>query len=169
MGRKERSDGYEHAKISLVGGIGIAAIGLTGGIIWPVVTAPALVAALGVVAGAVLSPDLDQPMITWSEWFVIKLLPPLSWIPGLLMVGYWLPYSLMMKHRGVSHWPVIGTLTRIAYMLPIGYLTHILFMQIDWYAKNWQNLGPWVLFFCIGLAISDVGHYLRDYHGLKVG
>ena len=128
MGRRERADGYEHAKISLVGSIGVAAVGLMGGIIWPVVTVPALVAALGVVAGAILSPDLDQPMITWSEWFIIKLLPPLSWIPGLLMVAYWLPYSLMMKHRGVSHWPVIGTLTRIAYMIPVGYLVHLSLM-----------------------------------------
>lgn len=56
-----------------------------------------------VFSSLLLSPDLDlvrsRPAHRWG---------PLSWI--------WVPYAWLFRHRGVSHVPVIGTLTRVAYL-----------------------------------------------------
>lgn len=50
-----------------------------------------------------LSPDLD----------LVDSDPTKSW--GLLRFT-WRPYARLFKHRGVSHTPVVGTLTRIVYL-----------------------------------------------------
>lgn len=48
---------------------------------------------------------------TLQSWiyFVIK---PISFIWYI----YWEPYAQLLTHRGISHWPIIGTLTRFGYM-----------------------------------------------------
>ena len=74
-------------------------------------------AAGGVVAGAVagwlVTPDADIPHRTHDEWRMIRRLPVL----GRLWVAYWSPYGELFTHRGISHAPVIGTLTRALYAL----------------------------------------------------
>jgi uncharacterized metal-binding protein len=56
-------------------------------------------------AGYMFNGDLD----IWSE-------PTKRW--GILHY-YWWPYRRLFNHRGISHWPIIGTLTRLAYASPI--------------------------------------------------
>lgn len=50
-----------------------------------------------------LSPDLD----------LVDSDPAKSW--GIARI-IWRPYARLFKHRGVSHMPVVGTLTRIVYL-----------------------------------------------------
>jgi uncharacterized metal-binding protein len=56
-----------------------------------------------------LSPDLD----------LIDSDPAKSW--GIVCF-IWRPYARLFKHRGVSHMPVVGTLTRIVYLSLILYV-----------------------------------------------
>lgn len=56
-----------------------------------------------------LSPDLD----------LIDSDPAKSW--GIARF-IWRPYARLFKHRGVSHMPVVGTLTRIVYLSLILYV-----------------------------------------------
>ncbi len=55
-----------------------------------------------------LSPDMDlntsEPM---KNWGVLRLL--------------WDPYARVFKHRGLSHMPIVGTLTRVVYILIVVY------------------------------------------------
>ena len=56
-----------------------------------------------------LSPDMDlaqsDPM---SNWGLFRFL--------------WRPYAHLFKHRGISHMPVVGTLTRVLYLLVMLYM-----------------------------------------------
>jgi uncharacterized metal-binding protein len=56
-----------------------------------------------------LSPDLD---LADSD-------PVRSW--GIIQI-IWRPYSRVFRHRGLSHAPVIGTLTRIVYLGGVIYI-----------------------------------------------
>lgn len=73
--------------------------------------------ATGVVVGAVLgtliTPDYDIQGSTITEAIIRKTLP----LVGDFWVADWFLYSLWSKHRGISHIFVIGTLTRMVYLL----------------------------------------------------
>ena len=56
-----------------------------------------------------LSPDLD---LARSD-------PARSW--GIIQ-SIWRPYSWLFRHRGISHTPVFGTLTRLIYLAVLGYV-----------------------------------------------
>ncbi len=66
-----------------------------------------------VVSSVWLSPDLDlahsRPARRWG---------PLRWL--------WLPYSWAFRHRGLSHAPLWGPLTRLAYLALLGGLLGVL-------------------------------------------
>ena len=117
------------------------------------------VAALGMLAlcqgvvGLILSPDLDQTTITASEWYMVRRLGPLA---GLWIAYFW-PYAVLIKHRSaLSHWPVLGTVGRLAYLLwgPVWVII-----------RKGLTVPPWALalgMFC-GLAVSDAAHYVMDF------
>ena len=99
---------------------------------------------LFVVAGSlstlIMNPDLDlNYRIQWHK------------LHKALWQLFWYPYSRLFAHRGLSHFPVIGTLTRVVYIGIIPYLVmrtpHI----------------PRELYFIIGgMCISDVLHWAMD-------
>jgi uncharacterized metal-binding protein len=61
---------------------------------------------------------------------------------------YWYPYSRLITHRSwLSHAPVIGTIGRLVYLLPL-----------TWWA--WQY--PAMLWAALGLAIADLAHFVMD-------
>jgi uncharacterized metal-binding protein len=72
--------------------------------------------ALSLMAGSILGwlmpPDLDLPNRTHDEHRIMNLNP----ILGRLWVGFWASYGQVFGHRGISHWPIIGTLTRILWL-----------------------------------------------------
>jgi len=81
----------------------------------------------GAFAGLLLHPDLDQTRT---------------------------PYGWLRKHRGLSHWPVVGTLDRLAWFLGPA--------MVAWWATgravDWAGLALLVL----GLCISDICHIIMD-------
>ena len=110
-------------------------------------------AALGCLAGIPLSPDLDQEGLSTTEHWIIKMTLGL----GFLWTMLWYPYARLCKHRSpLSHWPILGTAGRLAY---IGIFVGIAL------ACGWQppviSLAPvlWALF---GLMLSDTAHWAMD-------
>ena len=104
------------------------------------------------------SPDLDlsysKPVKRWGK---------LSFI--------WLPYSLLIPHRGISHVPVVGILTRFGYIF-------VIFATL-WFllTGNLYNLellpsklkpsllfnNPYILPFLLGILFADTLHILLDW------
>ncbi len=54
--------------------------------------------------GLFLSPDLDCPSLPYHRWGLLKYI--------------WLPYQII-PHRGLSHWVIIGSLSRLLYLTAI--------------------------------------------------
>ena len=114
-----------------------------------------LATALGCAAGVFLSPDLDLSGRTVSETLLYRLHP----IIGFPFQILWFPYALMFKHRGVSHWPVIGTATRLAYLaLPAAVVWFVMGRPVVPSFWEWPETWGWVA----GVVISDVVHWLMD-------
>ena len=67
--------------------------------------------AAGALAGYLVTPDIDLITLTREERRMRKRVP----VFGRLWVAYWAAYGSFFTHRGVSHWPIIGTMTRAAY------------------------------------------------------
>lgn len=82
----------------------------------------------GTVAGILITPDADLEGTTWEEARFYSLATPL----GLLWQWAWFLYARAIPHRGISHTPILGTLTRIAYT---AFLTHLL---------TWIVNGAWL-------------------------
>jgi uncharacterized metal-binding protein len=95
----------------------------------------------GCLAGLVITPDLDQSERRTS----------------LVSVLFY-PYGKMFRHRGVSHWPVIGTLTRVAYvLLPLG---AVLYSLGVWRPQSLIPEGAWWVLG--GLMLADTLHAIMD-------
>lgn len=152
----KRPDGYYHGLITLF----LMPVAFTAGVVWGVIigdAAPIILVTLGNLAGLFIEPDLDQEMVTSSEWRVVKLLGPL---PGSIWSAFWMPYAMLMKHRGMSHWPIIGTLTRALYLLVPAVVVSI--VAVGHALWVWDYL-PYMIQFFVGLCISDIGHWVRDF------
>jgi len=62
---------------------------------------------------------------------------------------------VLASHRGVSHWPVFGTLTRLLYLSPL------LALWAKFGTVPWAAVGLWAL----GLCLSDLLHIMMDREG----
>lgn len=129
--------GGAHARHSIYAApvAGVGAFFLTGS------SSASAFAALGSLSGVPLTPDLDQQGVSRSEWQIVKHTYGLGW----LWVMYWYPYSLIFRHRGVSHRPVLGTLTRLLWLTPL-----------------WLMIGVPEPAFVAGLMLSDLIHWAAD-------
>lgn len=87
-----------------------------------------------------LNPDLD--LARNIKLFSVK---------GLLTLPF-RPYSYLFRHRGISHLPIIGTLTRVLWLVLLFSLCSlsISFTPLFWFA-------------IFGLVIADAIHILLDY------
>ncbi len=74
-----------------------------------------------------------------------------SW-KGLLTLPF-RPYSYLFRHRGISHIPVIGTLTRVLWLLG-------LFALFGWVYPHFTSSYTW--FGIGGLATADFFHVVLD-------
>jgi len=128
-----------------------------------------LLLALGCGLGAFLSPDYDQEMIVWGKWKIYKALPPITYLLGAIWIAYWMPYALLMKHRGLSHWPILGTLTRLIYLLLIpGCLLLLSGQHLEMTPLMISTMMRTILPLIIGLTLSDIGHLFRDLTGFRL-
>lgn len=85
---------------------------------------------------------------------------------GILTLPFWF-YSKIFRHRGMSHWVIIGTLTRILWLLllfTMGYICiyHRCFTLVDILAF-YQLHKEWIYSAALGLCVADIGHLLLDY------
>jgi uncharacterized metal-binding protein len=185
----KRPDGYWHGRITIALTPIATAIGFALGLAlgYPVYTG--VLMGMGCLLGLFLDPDLDQEMITSSEWRFLRVGWPviaigsgvwgiasgigapatllavgIGGMAGPLWVAFWLPYAMVMKHRStLSHFPGISTLIRVAYLLTPFIAIAIMFgvpVEPAWFAV--------AIPLFVGLVISDFGHYMRDYHGWRI-
>lgn len=115
----------------------------------------ALWAALGAFTGLVVEPDLDQdyqaaPLGTMRETGGDGL--------AKLWQLYWTPYARLVPHRSLlSHGPVIGTLGRMFYLLPVYSIPLLLWT----YFFGFPTAQLFAYF--VGLAWVDALHYIMDF------
>ena len=98
-----------------------------------------IAAGIGCASGVAVSPDLDLVN-------TIRV-PVIGWLWG----AYWWPYRKIVAHRSrLSHMPVLGTLGRAAYLMPIIIIAiSILPVEI---------IGAWIA----GLMAADGLHAVLD-------
>ena len=122
--------------------------------------------------GWLMTPDLDVNGTTFEEYRLYKIFWPI----GFVWQNFWAPYGLMFKHRGWSHTPFIGTLTRIAYILGVlicgSFLANQMIVIFDFKTNvefsasfatvfirdNWSLCIAWYIVW----AIQDIGHWVAD-------
>ncbi len=104
-----------------------------------------------------LSPDLDlegtRPVKRWGH---------LSFI--------WKPYSSVVPHRGVSHYPIVGILTRLGYLFLVFTVFWFAFVGFLHYAGlSPPRLDPYVILkpgvwgpFMAGALFADTLHIAMD-------
>jgi len=75
----------------------------------------ALALAGGCLVGLVVTPDLDVDHRTYSDRVMTRSTGGLI---GALWRLFWLPYAQLIPHRHpLSHWPILGTVLRLFYLL----------------------------------------------------
>ena len=96
-----------------------------------------------------MSPDVD--LAHKNKLFSLK---------GLLTLPF-RPYALFFSHRGISHLPVIGTLTRLLYLFFLFFLIYILlYKEIPALYITSNALFIWGFG---GACLADIAHECLDF------
>lgn len=131
---------------------------------------PELLVAFGIGSGAglLVTPDLDLVQITYTERLARRI-PVL----GLLLVASGLPYGMLFRHRGISHHPIWGTLSRWIYVVLVFLFWLVWMLGLMWIflpdwvpalRLQWDPAYLWLLgFFCLGWWVQDLTHLLADW------
>ena len=111
-------------------GIGVLAAGT---LVLPVDVETKIYLCSGMLTGLLLTPDLD-----------------------LSRYGYWKLYGKLFKHRGISHVPVVGTITRVIYLG--------LFPVIVLFWADLESYFPLISVIKVlsGLVMADILHLFMD-------
>lgn len=108
---------------------------------------------LGLLTGIFISPDLDIDASTAEERLLEKI-PIIGPIFSAVWQGIWFPYAKLIPHRSpISHWPILGTAVRAAYLWLIARVI-LLHFGILPPAVDFWFLGAW--------AIQDTLHWVLD-------
>lgn len=103
------------------------------------------------------------------RWIVFTPLNALRWIWNQL----WIPYAYLLTHRGISHLPVIGLLTRLLYLwgiikILIFFIPHSNF-SYEYLVRDWKWMLPkmidgrlYINSILLPIYISDILHSLVD-------
>jgi len=101
-----------------------------------------------------MSPDMDLDRCRpSSNWGILRFL--------------WHPYARIFKHRGLSHVPIFGTLTRVLYLLMVAGIVVLIVrfafgLRVSLPALERTDLGL-VLALGTGLCLSDLLHIAVDW------
>ncbi len=97
-----------------------------------------------------LSPDLDLAMSdSYRRW------GPLRWL--------WVPYAAAFRHRRVSHHPLFGPITRIAYVGLLALVGLLVYLGVSRRAAPELSLRPdLVITTLIGLYLPNLLHIAVD-------
>lgn len=102
-----------------------------------------------------MSPDVD--LAHQNKLFSVK---------GILTLPFRL-YSRIFAHRGLSHVPIIGTLTRLAYLGAIGlvcyYCMNKAIPDLESLKVLYQTYDTLILYGVAGIVVADVGHLTLDF------
>jgi uncharacterized metal-binding protein len=110
----------------------------------------------GVLAGLILTPDLDMDQGSISMDLVRRSAG--RFISALWYI-FWQPYSRLIPHRSpLSHLPILGTALRLAYLAILPFL--------GWWflGRAWPlpSIPAWLIWSVVGLALADLSHYILD-------
>jgi len=107
-----------------------------------------------------LSPDLD----------IAHKIPLFSW-RGFFSIPFRL-YPRFFRHRGVSHYLIIGTLSRLVWLAAFALISFSIFTR-NW--PNWQLIKCFfiqhqkiLLSLFLGISLADFSHILVDIISYKV-
>jgi uncharacterized metal-binding protein len=117
-----------------------------------------LAVGVGCLSGILLTPDLDQEGMSWSEYWLVKW----TFGVGFLWPMIWYAYAWAIPHRSLwSHLPGFGTAVRVLYL---GAWVGL----VDW-VFGWRVLptllsirSNLLLGWFVGLCVSDLAHMLMD-------
>ncbi len=113
-----------------------------------------------------MSPDIDIPQSRASRrWRMLRCL--------------WYPYQALFKHRGISHIPVIGTLTRLLYIIfLVTFLYFVIIGILGFIDKNLSLMiasvdifgimneilrSEGAMYFIGGIIVADIVHIITDF------
>lgn len=139
------ASGATHKAVTIGIAFGVAGVGVGLGY-----TASAIAASAGCLFGLWCQPDRDH-------------------VANKSLVWYW--YSRVFKHRGISHLPLVGTCTRLAYLSTPFLLAWAWLEGVIWLTgasvPHW-TIPQWILeiaaYWLTGLVLSDLGHWILDWH-----
>jgi Uncharacterized metal-binding protein len=141
--------GRTHDRINLVSTAILVYFGYELGFGWDEI----LAFSLGSLVGTIwFSPDLDiktsRPVKRWGK---------LSFI--------WWPYASIVPHRGISHVPVLGILTRFGYFFGIVFLLWLVVRNFLPISINLTAIfnNAYFLPFTLGVLFADTLHILSDF------
>lgn len=114
----------------------------------------------GALTGLVMNPDLDVDGGSDAFRIVRSLGGP---ILSAAWRVFWFPYAKLASHRSFwSHFPVVSTLIRVAYLsaficpVSLGILSYL-----GWPWPTLDQLTP-LGFWLLGLMLSDAVHFIHD-------
>lgn len=130
---------------------------------------------VGGLVGIIVTPDIDHHVVTQEELRFYQL----GRIPGVLWQWLWAGYEIVVPHRGISHVPVVGTLTRALYLAVIARVLLWVMAGIagDWCVMNACEVQPMTVGALWGIAVNfhrfwlgvlagwivqDMGHWIFD-------
>jgi uncharacterized metal-binding protein len=113
-----------------------------------------------------LSPDIDlhhsKPSKRWKM---------LKWL--------WHPYRIVFKHRGLSHFPIVGTLSRLLYVFALvvflyfvivgimsfSHYSHTFIKSSDTFFQHikYRIKEEDIFWFVMGAVVSDIVHIFWDF------
>ena len=111
---------------------------------------------LGALLGVLVSPDLD--LMENGNYSMVILRKHSDFLASLWRL-FWLPYGKLSHHRGMSHWPIIGTLIRAVYIIIPIIIIAIIIIQLG-LPISWNM--AWFVPLFIGLMLADFVHIVLD-------
>lgn len=125
---------------------------------------PALIndALIGCFAGLFIHPDLDQEI---TVHHTTRKLIKYTFGLGYLWMMLWHPYGFAMTHRSkLTHFPVIGTMSRVAYLAVIALVSIIALRQFTAMDYTYLIHPLTTTHYALigGLVIPDTLHAIMD-------
>lgn len=141
--------GNVHTSATIALGVGLGVAAYYQG--WPLIPIVG-----GTLAGLILTPDLDVEGGSISNHHVKK---SAGCLVALIWRVFWWPYSRLIPHRSpLSHFPIIGTAIRLAYLFGLP----ALILYLLGHMIHLPPLPAWWRWPVIVLALSDALHYCMD-------
>lgn len=167
---KALPDGYWHARLSLYVGMPLVACFALLVLYATKDISLVFAAVFGGICGFFLDCDYDQRVVTVAEARIGNI-PVIGWV----WVGWSYGYSRFfnkkgskyLKHRGLSHWPFLGTLTRVIWFwLPLFFAANFAVSALG----GSKLEPPWAHLFVayLALCIQDMIHLARDLWGWQL-